>query len=135
MQNITIAGRLGGDATHRATDNSEVTSFNMAVDYGYGDKKETYWWSVSMWGKRGAGLAPHLRKGSSVTVTGEFSAREHEGKTYFQCRANDITLQGGKSEDSGQRGQSGTPYDGESRGGGRGADLSDDIPFACEWRL
>ena len=139
MQNITIAGRLGGDATHRTTDNSEVTSFNMAVDYGFGEKKETYWWSVSMWGKRGAALAQHLRKGSSVTVTGEFSAREHEGKTYFQCRANDITLQGGKSDgerpaNSGERQErgGGSSYDGQSGGGVRSArdtDEDQEIPF------
>ena len=132
MQVITLAGRLGGDATHRTTDNSEVTSFNMAVDYGYGDNKETYWWSVSMWGKRGAGLAPHLRKGSSVTVTGEFSKREHEGKTYLQCRANDITLQGGKPE-----GERQSSYDTPRTGGApSSSDLDgDDIPFAAEWRL
>jgi single-strand DNA-binding protein len=130
MINITLAGRLGGDATHRALDGgNEVTSFNMAVDQGFGDKKQTYWFSVSMWGKRGAALAPHLRKGSSATVTGEFSTREHEGKTYLQCRANDITLQGGKpSGDSG-----GSSYD--ERGGGGGAVDTDEIPFAAEWRL
>lgn len=127
MQNITIAGRLGGDATHRTTDSSEVTSFNMAVDHGFGDKKTTYWWSVSMWGKRGVSLAPHLRKGSSVTVTGEFSTREHEGKTYLQCRANDITLQGGKPE-----GERQTSYDeprGVSASGSTSRDLDDDLPF------
>lgn len=125
MLNITLAGRLGGDATHRALDGgNEVTSFNMAVDQGFGDKKQTYWFSVSMWGKRGAALAPHLRKGSSVTVTGEFSTREHEGKTYLQCRANDITLQGGKpSGDSG-----GSSYD--ERPAPRSNDLDEDqIPF------
>lgn len=124
MMNITLAGRIGGDATHRTTDSSEVTSFNMAVDHGYGDNKETYWWSVSIWGKRGTALAPHLRKGSAVTVVGEFSKREHEGKTYLQCRANDIDLQGGKA--SGQRGDSGgSSYD--DRGGER--DDSEEIPF------
>lgn len=124
MMNITIAGRIGGDATHRATDNGEVTSFNMAVDHGYGDRKETYWWSVAIWGKRGTALAPHLRKGFSVTVTGEFSKREYEGKTYLQCRANDITLQGGKpSGDS-----SGSSYD-DRPAQSVNADLDDDLPF------
>jgi len=132
MQNITLAGRIGGDATHRTTDNGEVTSFNMAVDYGYGDRKETYWWSVSYWGKRGAGLAPHLRKGTSVTVTGEFSKREHEGKTYMQCRANDITLQGGKPERDTMTATNGEVYDRSDvmeQVRGRQNDLDDDLPF------
>ena len=123
MQNITLAGRIGGDATHRTTENGEVTSFNMAVDCGYGDRKETYWWSVSYWGKRGAGLAPHLRKGPSVTVTGEFSKREHEGKTYMQCRANDITLQGSKPDGERQSGVSSYERAGPDVGDG------DNIPF------
>jgi single-strand DNA-binding protein len=124
MMNITLAGRIGGDATHRALDNGDVTSFNMAVDHGFGDKKETYWFSISLWGKRGAALAPHLRKGSSVTVAGEFSTRQHEGKTYLQCRANDITLQGGKPSSEGGS----SSYDDRSTGGGQ-RDLDDDIPF------
>ena len=125
MMNITLAGRIGGDATHRATDNGEVTSFNMAVDHGFGDRKSTYWFSVSMWGKRSSALSPHLRKGSSVTVTGEFSTREHEGKTYLQCRANDITLQGGKPSSDDRPAQS--SYDEPRHGGGNAMD--DDLPF------
>jgi single-strand DNA-binding protein len=127
MMNITLAGRLGGDATTRAHEGNDVTSFNMAVDHGFGDKKTTYWWSVSMWGRRGSALSPHLRKGSSVTVTGEFSTREHEGKTYLQCRANDITLQGGKPE--GERQIGGTSYDGPSGGQRDLDDDPDNIPF------
>lgn len=125
--NITLAGRLGADATNRTTDSGDaVTAFNMAIDQGFGDRKKTYWFSVSMWGKRGTALAPHLLKGSSVTVVGEFSTREHNDKTYLQCRANDITLQGGKPE--GERQSSDTSYDGPS---GQQNDLDDDsdIPF------
>ena len=133
MMNITLAGRIGGDATQRDADGTAFTTFNMAVDHGFGDRKETYWWSVSIWGKRGTALAPHLRKGSSVTVAGEFSKREHEGKTYLQCRASDITLQGGKPE-SGDRPPGSSSYDDRGTGGGGALD-GDDIPFACEWRL
>jgi len=129
MMNITLAGRLGGDATTRQHEGNDVTSFNMAVDHGYGDKKETYWWSVSMWGKRGTALAPHLRKGSSVTVTGEFSKREHEGKSYMQCRANDITLQGGKPEGGYPERESGQANQQSSGGASYNDDLNDDVPF------
>lgn len=127
MMTICLAGRIGADATNRTTDSGDaVTAFNMAIDQGFGDRKKTYWFSVSMWGKRGTALAPHLLKGSSVTVVGEFSTREHNDKTYLQCRANDITLQGGKPEGNSQ---SASSYD-EPRGGGVSSDLDDDlIPF------
>jgi len=78
---------------------------------------------VSVCGKRGDALAQYLTKGASVTVVGEFTLGEYDGKPQLNVRANEITLQGGKS-DGGQR----VPD------GGRGSppprdDLDDDIPF------
>ncbi len=97
MKNITIAGRTGKDAETRHTTQTgdSVTSFSVAVDDGYGDKKTTLWFDCSLWGKRGESLAPHLVKGTAVTVSGDLSKREHEGKTYLTVRVNDVTLQGG----------------------------------------
>jgi hypothetical protein len=63
-----------------------------------------------------------------VTVVGEFTLGEYDGKPQLNVRANEIALQGGKS-DGGQR----VPD------GGRGApqqqatysdDLDDSVPFA-----
>lgn len=137
MKSITIAGRIGGDATVRNTDSSDVVSFNVAVDDGFGDKKTTLWFSCSMWGKRGVSVAPHLRKGTAVTVSGDLSTREHEGKTYLQIRANDLTLQGGKSDGDSRPSNGASSYDDRGNTGGAASsrDLDgDDIPFAPEWR-
>jgi single-strand DNA-binding protein len=132
MKNITIAGRIGKSAETRQTQQGDqVTGFSVAVDEGFGDKKRTIWFDVSFWGKRGASVAQYLTKGAQVTVTGDLSTREHEGKTYLTVRANDLTLQGGKRDE-------GQPSDtGQSYGGGYGApatpqapsDLEDDVPF------
>lgn len=99
MKNITIAGRLTKDAEFRRTQGGDpVLGFSVAVDDGYGQNKSTLFFDCSLWGKRGESLLPHLKKGGSVTVSGDFSRREHDGKTYLTVRANDITLQGGKPE-------------------------------------
>ncbi|MEI6644090.1 MAG: single-stranded DNA-binding protein [Novosphingobium sp.] len=99
MQNITIAGRVGRDAELRRTQGGDpVCSFTVAVDYRNGRDKATNWWRVSLWGKRGEALALYLLKGVSVTVSGEFSLGEYEGKPQLNIRANDIALQGGRSE-------------------------------------
>lgn len=106
MKAITIAGRIGKDAETRNTQGGDqVTGFTVAVDEGFGDKKRTIWFEVSQWGKRGAAVAPYLKKGSSVTVTGDLSTREYEGKTYLTIRAHDLTLQGGSTggQQSGNR--------------------------------
>jgi single-strand DNA-binding protein len=124
MQSITIAGRIGKDAETRQAGNDNVTSFTVAVDQRNGREKVTNWWRVSVWGKRGDALAQYLAKGASVTVVGEFTLGEYDGKPQLNVRANEIALQGGKS-DGGQR----VPD------GGRGAppprdDLDgDDVPF------
>ncbi len=128
MQTIVIAGKLGADAVLRKTQNGDsVCSFSVAVDQRDGRDKSTNWWRVSLWGKRGEGLAPYLLKGASVTVSGEFSLGEYEGKPQLNVRANEIALQGGRSDGGNARvpdGSQGAP------GGGFADDLSDDIPFA-----
>ena len=132
MKAITIAGRLGKDAETRNTQaGDQVTGFTVAVDEGFGDKKRTLWFDCSFWGKRGAAVAQYLTKGSSVTVSGELSTREYEGKTYLTVRAHDLTLQGGNSQ-SGQR-DSGQGYS-TQRPPAAGnvdnpSDMDDSIPF------
>ena len=127
MKVITIAGRLGKDAETRNTQaGDQVTGFTVAVDEGFGDKKRTLWFDCSFWGRRGAAVAQYLTKGSSVTVSGELSTREYEGKTYLTVRAHDLTLQGGNS----QSGQRDSGYQGGS--GGYSAppnDMDSEIPF------
>jgi single-strand DNA-binding protein len=125
MKTITIAGNIGKDAVLRQADGTEtILSFSVAVEERRKLEKRTIWFDVSLWGKRGEALAQYLTKGSKVCVSGELSTREHEGKTYLQVRANDVTLMGGK--------QDGSKYPGPNDDVpmppiGRGFD--DEIPF------
>jgi len=101
MQTITIAGRLARDAELRHTQGGDsVCSFSVAVDQREGKDRSTNWFRVSIWGKRGESLAPYLLKGAAVTVSGSFSVSEYEGKTQLNVRANEIALQGGRSDGS-----------------------------------
>jgi single-strand DNA-binding protein len=126
MKAITLAGTIGKDAVLRRTQGGEpVLGFSVAVDDGYGENKSTMWFDVNLWGKRGQSLEPHLKKGTRVTVAGEFGSRQHEAKTYFTCRANDITIQGG--------GEKREPEQRDSYGN-QPANFDDDIPFSPEWR-
>ena len=92
---LTLAGNLGKDAEHKTTQGgTELCTFPVAVTVGYGENKSTVWVDVTKWGKGTEGLARILRKGSKVSVSGEMSTREHNGKTYIQCRADHVTVQG-----------------------------------------
>lgn len=146
MKQITIAGGIGKDAVLRTTQQGEkVAGFSVGVTEGFGQNKRTLWFDVSIWGNRADKLAPHLTKGSRVTVAGDLSTREHDGKTYLTLRASEITLQGGGQRDNGPSGYGGgsddqgygqqsSGYGAGGRPSGRGGDLDDEIPFQMEWR-
>jgi single-strand DNA-binding protein len=130
MKNITIAGRLTKDAENRTAGSDNVTGFSVAVDDRQGKEKGTLYFDCNLWGKRGESLSPHLIKGSSVTVSGDLSTREHNGKTYLTVRVSDVTLQGGKPGARIDDFRDSMPG-GVARGGTRSAayDLNDDVPF------
>lgn len=128
MKTICLAGTIGKDAVLRRTQNGEpVLGFSMAVDDGYGENKSTMWFDINLWGKRGQSLEPHLKKGVRVTVAGELGARQHEAKTYFTCRASDITIQGGGEQKTKPSHQTGYDYQDEKPS--LRDELSDDLPF------
>jgi single-strand DNA-binding protein len=129
VQIITVAGKLGRDSELRRTQGGDaVLSFTVAVDQRNGRDKTTNWYRISLWGKRGESLAQYLTKGTSVTVVGEFSLGEYEGKPQLNIRASEIALQGGAP--TGERKK---PYDdgleNVQRFGKQTDDLDDGIPF------
>jgi single-strand DNA-binding protein len=120
MLKVILAGRLGRDAQFKTLqDGTGRCSFAVACDVGFGERKQTYWVDVTKWGKGAEGLTRYLTKGTSVAVVGELSTREHEGKTYLQCRADDVTIQGGGGQRQEPTGGAQAPSDA----------LDDDIPF------
>lgn len=121
MKHITIAGTIGRDAQTRDAGQSSVTGFPVAVDErGRNGEKSTVWFDCSLWGKRGDSLRAYLTKGGKVAVTGELSTREHNGKTYLQIRADDVTLMGGGQKPA----ESQREYDAQPAGY-----MDDEIPF------
>lgn len=132
MNNLNAIGRVGGkDAVTRYTQAGEpVTGWSMAVDSGYGDKKQTIWIDCSAWGKRFEKVAEYITKGVQLGVTGELGTREHEGKTYITLRIADVTLVGGKQEGSSNQQQAQRPARQQQDPANPVEDFeSDSIPF------
>lgn len=74
MQKVILIGRLGHDPSQRyLPDGTPVTSFNLAVDDGYGDKKKTIWFKVSAWNKLAETCKQYLAKGRQVYVEGRLT--------------------------------------------------------------
>jgi len=128
MKQITIAGNVGAKPAETRTTQggNTVTSFSIAVGGYENGEKTTTWFDVSMWGKRGEAAAQFATKGAKMTVTGDLSTREHDGKTYLKIRADNFTPQGGGAER--QPGNDGYGSGGSANSGQGGYD-SDEVPF------
>jgi len=129
MNVCTFTARLGADAEQRFTASGEsVVSFNGAIDSGFGDKKVTTWIKFILWGKRGSGVFPYLKKGGKVVCTGELTNRKWQGKEgedrySLELNVNALDLDSKKSEEQ-------EPVQRSSQGATRSNDIESDIPFA-----
>jgi single-strand DNA-binding protein len=136
MNVLNVIGNVGKDSDLRATPNGKmVLNFSVAMESGWGDRKQTTWVNCSMWGDRGQKLQQYIVKGQKVGVTGECSLREWtsatKSGTSMELNVQNVTLCGEKKVHSGD-GYSNPPqkegtdasgaYQGEN-------DFDDSIPF------
>ena len=84
-QRLILVGNLGSDPEQRFTPNGDpVTSFSVATSRKYGDKDETTWFRVTVWGKQAESCATYLHKGSKVLVEGRLRPDANGNPTTFQ---------------------------------------------------
>lgn len=140
-----FSGHLGRDAELRDANGSPVANFALGVNVGFGDKKETLWVDCSMWGERATKVAPFLRKGRPVSVSGDVSLRQfckRDGTAGAAMALNvqRLTLQGSAGTEPAADGANGG-HDWKAaeakakaampapRQESAPADMNDDIPF------
>ena len=84
-QKIIIIGNLGRDPEMRYTpEGNPVTSFSMATSRRFGEKEETTWFRVTVWGKQAESCNQYLFKGSKVLVEGRLRPDANGSPTVFQ---------------------------------------------------
>ena len=127
MQSITIDGFLSKDAEQRQAGSGNVTTWNVPVRQGFGDKEQTNWFRVSIWGKR-ADFAAKALKGDFIVVTGALTIGEYNGKPQYEVNAADFTLRSAakREPDTGQQSSQRPDSQGQLPAFD---DLDDDIPF------
>jgi single-strand DNA-binding protein len=77
MNQTNIAGHLGADPEVRFTSSGKkVTTLRVAARVRKGNKDETIWWKVSVWGEQFDKMIPHFKKGSPIIVIGEMNMPE-----------------------------------------------------------
>jgi single-strand DNA-binding protein len=126
MQQVVIVGNLGRDAELKYSGNGKpIVTGSAAVTTGHGEYEHTEWFNLVAFGERFVNVAPYLKKGQQVGVTGQLKTRAWEdqnGQKRYRTEliVETITLLG--NGDSG-RGQ------GAPAGADDAPDDGEDIPF------
>lgn len=86
---IIIAGNVARDPEMRYTPSgSAVTSFSVAVDDGFGERKKTIWFRVSAWEKLAETCNNYLKKGTRVLVEGRLTATDSGNPRIYNRQDN-----------------------------------------------
>lgn len=107
LNQITLAGNVSSEVEMRYTPNGKaVTSFNMAINEGTGDKKQTLFVRVTCWEKLAEVVNQYLTKGQGVLVTGKMAApRAYQRKDGELAASTEVTARevqfGAKSSKNG----------------------------------
>ena len=109
MNNFSLIGRLTRDPETKFTQSGKaITSFSVAYDVGWGDKKRAVFLECKMWGERGENLVKFVSKGHRVGLVGSLDQDEWddkatgEKKKKFVFDVRDFTLIERKAPDEEQ---------------------------------
>lgn len=91
MLSLTVVGRLGGDATKKTVKEKRVLEFSVASNRG----DESTWVRCTWW-QPPEKIAEHLKKGTTVGVSGRLTVATKDGKTYLDLRVDQLSLAGSK---------------------------------------
>ena len=117
MRQLNIVGRLGADIEVKTIPSGKVVGMlRVAVDVGYGDRKQTDWYKALLWGARAeGGLVQYLTKGTQVAITGKLKMSQwtnNEGvpQTTPEIDIDDIDLVGGQQQQAQPSGTGGNQF-------------------------
>ena len=102
---ISFTGTVGRDAEVRILSSGmSVLNVTVANNIGFGDKQQTLWIRVDVFGKRAEGqLKDYLKKGQQVFISGELTQSEYKAndgttKTSLELNATIVDLIGKRTE-------------------------------------
>lgn len=91
LNRCVLIGRLTKDPELRYTQSGKaVCSFTLAVDRNYGDKKQTDFIEIIVWGKMGENCANYLSKGKLAAVDGQLTTRSYEAKDGHKVKVYEV---------------------------------------------
>jgi single-strand DNA-binding protein len=104
---VSFTGTIGRDAEVRYTPSGQaVLNVSVANNVGFGERQQTIWFRVVVWGKRAENnLKEYLKKGQQVFISGEMTQSEYKAqdgttKVALEINAAILDLVGKRSETS-----------------------------------
>lgn len=81
MNKVHLIGNLTNEPTVRYTQqNTAVASYSIAVNTGYGEKKETLFMNIVTFGKTAEYISQYITKGQTVAISGRLKDNSYEDK-------------------------------------------------------
>lgn len=130
---ITLGGNIGNDMEINYTQNGKaIGRFPLAVTNGYGDNKRTMWITCLVFGERAEKLAPHIRKGGKIVVSGRLDVRQYDRNdgtkgTAVEVAVNDIEFCSSNNQQPQQH--KAPPQQQDNNENNVPPDFDDEIPF------
>lgn len=79
VNKVILVGRLGNDPELKKTEQgTAVVHFQMATSQGHGERRETQWHHVTVFGPQAERCAQYLEKGRLCCVEGRVAYRKRE---------------------------------------------------------
>lgn len=104
MNKVILLGRVGKDIELKHAGITEIATFSIAVNDGYGDNKKTLWINCKAFGKTAESLSIYVRKGQQIAIDGRINTGSYEkdGKTVYTTDiiVNTFYFADGKKEQS-----------------------------------
>jgi single-strand DNA-binding protein len=105
LNSINLIGRLTADPDVKTINNSTLATITIAINYGFGDKKESYFFRAESWGKTADVINQYCKKGNQIAIQGKLRQKKwdsQDGKknsaTYIAI--DSLQLLGGKQTNS-----------------------------------
>ena len=103
MNIAVLMGRMTSTPELKSTPNGvSVTSFSIAVDRGYGDKKQTDFINIAAWRQTAEFICKHFTKGTRIAIEGSIQTRKYQdrdgnNRTVFEVVVNNVHFVDSKS--------------------------------------
>lgn len=131
---VVLTGRCAQDPELKTTPNGvSVCSFDIAVDSGYGENKQTNFIKIVAWRRTAELIAKHFRKGSMIGIEGQIQTHKYTDKngnkrTAFEVVANNFQFLESKKDVNVSADET-TVENPESQFTELGSIDADDLPF------